>query len=158
MPLQGDLAVERMCQLAQVGRAGFYRYLQCGWQGEEEVAVRSAVQSVVIGHRWRYGYRRVTAELRAQGMIVNHKRIARIMREDNLLTVQRDWLRPADHSLREGSERSPGARGRSPITHSRRSSDFVCDACQRLARALDCGSRMFLSRRWRNSWAGAGRN
>ena len=98
--MQGDLAVERMCQLAQVGRAGFYRYLQCGWQGEEEVAVRSAVQSVVIGHRWRYGYRRVTAELRAQGMIVNHKRIARIMREDNLLTVQRDWLRPADHSLR----------------------------------------------------------
>jgi len=38
--------------------------------------------------------------LRTQGWIVNHKRIARIMREDNLLTVQRDWFRPADHSLR----------------------------------------------------------
>jgi transposase-like protein len=29
MPLQGSLSIERMCQLAQVIRAGFYRYLQC---------------------------------------------------------------------------------------------------------------------------------
>jgi len=47
----------------------------------EEVALRSTVQDVVIEHRWRYGYRRVIEELRARGMIVNHKRIARIMRE-----------------------------------------------------------------------------
>lgn len=42
--------------------------------------------------RWstarRYGYRRVTKELRRRGMQVNHKRVARIMREDNLLAVQ----------------------------------------------------------------------
>ena len=28
MPLQGGLSIERMCQLAQVSRAGFYRHLQ----------------------------------------------------------------------------------------------------------------------------------
>ena len=39
-------------------------------------------------HRRRYGYRRVTAELRRRGMFVNHKRVARLMREDNLLAVQ----------------------------------------------------------------------
>ena len=100
MPLQGDLSVERMCQLAQVSRAGFYRYLRCRWQDEEEVAVRSAVQTVVIEHRWRYGYRRVTAELRARGMIVNHKRVVRVMREDNLLAVRQGWFRPVVHSLR----------------------------------------------------------
>ena len=64
------------------------------------MALRSAVQSVVIQHRWRYGYRRVTVELRTQGMAANHKRIARIMREDNLLTVREQWLRPPGHSLR----------------------------------------------------------
>ena len=100
MPLQGGLSVERMCQLAQVSRASFYRYLRQGWQAEEEMALRSAVQSVVIQHRWRYGYRRVTVELRTQGMVANHKRIARIMREDNLLTVREQWLRPPGHSLR----------------------------------------------------------
>ncbi len=100
MRLQGCLSVERMCQLAEVSRAGFYRYLQRGSETEEALALRSAIQDVVMEHRWRYGYRRVAEALRTQGWIVNHKRIARIMREDNLLTVQRDWFRPADHSLR----------------------------------------------------------
>jgi putative transposase len=99
MPLQGSIGVERMCQLAEVSRAGFYRYLRRGWQWEEEVALRSTVQDVVIDHRWRYGYRRVTEELRARGMIVNHKRIARIMREDNLLVVRQDRSRPRGHTL-----------------------------------------------------------
>ena len=100
MPLQGDLRAERMCHLAQASRAGFSRYLRRGWQGEEELALRSAVQNLVIEHRWRYGYRRVTAELREQGMTVNHKRIARIMREDNLLAIRQEWLRSDDRSLR----------------------------------------------------------
>ena len=100
MSLQGELGVERMCQLAQVSRAGFYRYLGRGWQGEEEVALRSAVQNVVINHKWRYGYRRVAEELRARGMIVNYKRIARIMREDNLLAARREQSQPCERSLR----------------------------------------------------------
>jgi transposase InsO family protein len=100
MPLQGELSVERLCQLAQVSRAGFYRYLGRGWQRQEEVALRSAVQKVVLEHKWRYGYRRVAEELRVHGMIVNHKRIARIMREDNLLAVRQELSRPREHTLR----------------------------------------------------------
>jgi putative transposase len=89
MPLQGSLSVERMCHLAQVSRSGFYRYLRNGWPAEEDMSLRSAIQGVVLEHRWRYGYRRVTAELRQRGMVTNHKRLARIMREDNLLSVRR---------------------------------------------------------------------
>jgi putative transposase len=100
VPLQGDLSVERMCLLAQVSRAGFYRYLQCGYRAEEEVALRSAVQAIVMQHGWRYGYRRVTAELRSEGMAVNHKRVARIMREDNLLAVRDEWQQPVRRCVR----------------------------------------------------------
>src|SRR5438874_3890692 len=50
--------------------------------------VRSAIQQIAMEHRRRYGYRRISAELRRRGMPVNHKRVARIMREDNLLAVQ----------------------------------------------------------------------
>ena len=53
------------------------------------MAVRSAVQEVVLEHRRRYGYRRVTPELRRRGFLVNHKRVARIMREDHLLAIGR---------------------------------------------------------------------
>ena len=49
--------------------------------------VRSVIQQIAIEHRRRYGYRRISAELRRRGMLVNHKRVLRIIREDNLLAV-----------------------------------------------------------------------
>ena len=88
MPVQGSLKVERMCELARVSRASFYRSLQEQVPVEESMEVRSAIQRIALEHRRRYGYRRVTAELKRRGMAVNRKRVARIMREDNLLAVQ----------------------------------------------------------------------
>ena len=86
--MQGKLSIERMCQLARVSRAGFYRSLQEQEPVEEDMEVRSAIQKIFAEHKRRYGYRRVSAELRRRGMMVNHKRVARLMREDNLLAVQ----------------------------------------------------------------------
>ncbi len=86
--MQGGLGIERMCRLADVSRANFYRSLQEGMPVEEDMEVRSAIQQIAAEHRRRYGYRRVAAEVRRRGMLVNHKRVARIIREDNLLAVQ----------------------------------------------------------------------
>src|SRR6195256_4327761 len=77
-----------MCQLACVSRAGFYRSLQEQEPVEEDMEVRSTIQTIFAEHKRRYGYRRVSAELRRRGLLVNHKRVARLMREDNLLAVQ----------------------------------------------------------------------
>ena len=88
MPVQGSLSVERMCQLGPVSRAGYYRSWQERAPVEEDMAVRSAIQEIVVEHRRRYGYRRVMLELEKRGMVVNHKRVARMMREDNLLALQ----------------------------------------------------------------------
>lgn len=91
--MQGSLSVERMCRVAAVSRASFYRWLEPLAPVEEEMEVRAAIQSVVLEHRRRYGYRRVTRELRRRGLVVNHKRVARLMGEDNLLAVQpRAWV------------------------------------------------------------------
>ena len=87
--MQGGLGIERMCELARVSRAGFYRSLQQREPVEESMEVRSAIQRVALEHKRRYGYRRVTYELRRRGMPLNHKRVARVMREDNLLAVRR---------------------------------------------------------------------
>jgi len=86
--MQGNVNVERICCLAQVSRAGFYRSLKEQDPVEEDMEVRSAIQMVALEHRRRYGYRRITAELRRRGMVVNHKRVVRMMREDNLIAVQ----------------------------------------------------------------------
>jgi len=88
MSKQGGLGIAQMCQLAQVSRAGLYRALQEHQPMKEDMDVRSAIQEIAVAHRRRYGYRRITAELRRRGFLVNHKRVARLMREDNLLAIQ----------------------------------------------------------------------
>jgi putative transposase len=102
MSLQGGLSIERMCGLARLSRAGFYRWLKGEAPVEEEMEMRAAIHQVVLEHRGRYGYRRVSRELRRRGMVVNHKRVARLMREDNLLAIQpRAWVQTtdSDHQL-----------------------------------------------------------
>jgi transposase InsO family protein len=88
MSLQGSLSIEHLCRLVSVSRRGFYRSLKERQPAEEEMEVRSAIQQIALEHRRRYGYRRITAELHRRGMQINHKRVARIMREDNLLGIQ----------------------------------------------------------------------
>jgi transposase InsO family protein len=97
MTMQGNLTVERMCELAQVSRAGFYRFLQEEAPKEKETAERAAVQEVALRHRRRYGYRRVTKELNQRGFRINHKRVQRYMRQDNLLGLRpRAFVRTTD--------------------------------------------------------------
>jgi putative transposase len=102
MSVQGSLTVERMCQLSQVSRAGFYRSLQAVKPAEEEMEVRALIQQIALEHRGRYGSRRIARELRNRGMAVNRKRVVRMMQEDNLLAVQpRSFLvtTDSDHKL-----------------------------------------------------------
>jgi putative transposase len=64
MSLQGSMTVERLCELARVSRASFYRSLKEQRPAEEETEVRSTIQQIALEHRRRYGYRRICAELR----------------------------------------------------------------------------------------------
>jgi putative transposase len=85
---QGDLTVERLCKLAGVSRAGYYRQWAASAPRQEETAIRDVVQRVALANR-RYGYRRVRWELfYRHGIAVNLKRVLRLMREDNLLCLR----------------------------------------------------------------------
>jgi transposase InsO family protein len=50
--------------------------------------IRDAMQKIALESA-AYGYRRITAELERRGFAINHKRVLRMMREDNLLCVRR---------------------------------------------------------------------
>jgi putative transposase len=89
MQPQAHLSIESMCRLGRVSRAGFYRQWQQREPRGEEMELRAQVQQIVVTHRRNYGYRRVSRELREQGWVVNHKRVARIMAEDSLLCIRR---------------------------------------------------------------------
>jgi transposase InsO family protein len=82
------MTVLRMCELVDISRAGLYRFDPEVEQREEELDLRDAIQRIALEFPC-YGRPRVTAELRRQGWSVNHKRVGRIMREDNLLCIRR---------------------------------------------------------------------
>src|SRR5512139_993884 len=82
------MTVQAMCGSAGVSRAGYYRHCGRPEVPDEHTELRDAIQKVAL--EWpAYGRRRVTAELKRRGWQVNHKRVHRMMREDNLLCLRR---------------------------------------------------------------------
>jgi putative transposase len=77
-----------MCRQAGVSRAGFYRWRHAPKAVDADLGLCDQIQRITLESPC-YGWRRVTAELRRRGWIVNHKRVWRIMREDNLLCLRR---------------------------------------------------------------------
>ena len=82
------MSVVQMCEAADVSRAGLYRYRAMAEGAYPDMELRDAIQRIAL-EMPAYGRRRITAELKRRGWKVNHKRVSRIMREDNLLCLRR---------------------------------------------------------------------
>lgn len=81
------MTVVEMCHTASVSRAGFYRHRDPPEAIDRDIDLRDEIQK--IAWQWpTYGRRRITAELKRRSWKVNHKRVSRIMREDNLLCLR----------------------------------------------------------------------
>jgi putative transposase len=80
--------VNRLCHTSGVCRAGYYRFLLRAQPGPADMDLRSKIQNIAL-HWPAYGYRRVHRELLRSGWTVNHKRVLRLMRMDNLLCLRR---------------------------------------------------------------------
>ncbi len=86
--METRLTVRRMCQVAGVSRAGFYRLPTAEKPARQDIELRHEMQKIAL--EWpSYGSRRITAELHARGWEVNRKRVQRLMREDNLLCLRK---------------------------------------------------------------------
>jgi putative transposase len=88
MRSQGQLSIQRMCQLAGVSRASFYRHWQKQEPAAAETELRAAVQRLALVHRY-YGYRRIAVLVQREGLPAGAKVVRRLMREDNLLVIRR---------------------------------------------------------------------
>ncbi|MBO0718998.1 MAG: IS3 family transposase [Rhizobiales bacterium] len=98
---QGNPGIETLCALTGINRAGYYRHWRASAPGREATALRDAIQRLSLANKHR-GYRMVTALLRRDGWSVNHKRVERLRREDNLLCVPKTAFRPATTDSRHG--------------------------------------------------------
>jgi putative transposase len=87
------LTTRRMVRLGGLSRARFYRFdseaaSAPSPEPDGDLDVRDAIHRIAL--EWpAYGRPRITEELRRRGWQVNHKRVGRIMREDNLLCLRK---------------------------------------------------------------------
>ena len=108
---QGEIGIEGMCRLARVSRAGYYRHWQASAPKREETSLRDVLQRLALANR-HYGYRRISALLSREGWRANHKRVLRLMREDNLLCLRGRPFVPQTTDSRHGWRVEPNlARG-----------------------------------------------
>lgn len=150
-----DVDIQRLCRLGGVSRAGYYRRFEASAPARADVELRDSIQRLSLAHR-HYGYRRIAAQLRREGQIVNAKRVLRLMREDNLLCLRASPFVPGATMSRHGFAIAPNlTRGLTPtgldqlwvadITYVRLAEDFVY-----LAVVIDAFSRKVVG------WALAG--
>ena len=87
MQQQGRPTLAEMCRLTEVSRAAYHRFWDEHAPREQDTELRAAIQEIALFDR-HYGYRRIHAALQREGWAVNHKRVLRLMREDNLLSLR----------------------------------------------------------------------
>ena len=86
----------------KLSRSSFYHKPKDRSQGEIQKAadLRGKIEVICLEHP-RYGYRRVTEQLKREGLRVNHKKVLRLMRESDLLCrVRRRWAKTTDSKHR----------------------------------------------------------
>jgi len=92
------MPVTRLCDLVGASKSWYYdsRRKTGSVVCSEVVLLRDAVEEIALEFPG-YGYRRVTKALARDGMVVNHKRVLRIMREESLLChLRRRWIVTTD--------------------------------------------------------------
>lgn len=84
----GSAPVSRLYDALGLSRSQYYRCRLGAPELDADLELRDLIQRVAL--EWpTYGNRRVTHELRRRGVEANHKRVLRLMRQDNLLCLRR---------------------------------------------------------------------
>ncbi len=88
----GKIDVQHFCKLAGVSGELLSRF-ETRARVKPTLELTSHIQLLSLRHRF-YGYRRITAVLRRSGLVINAKRVQRLMREDNLIAMRRKPFAP----------------------------------------------------------------
>ncbi|MED5374063.1 MAG: IS3 family transposase [Myxococcota bacterium] len=81
--------IRLMCRVLQVSRSSYYAWVARPPAGSRDRGLAARIRAIHKRSGGTYGCPRVTAQLRQDGLTVNHKRVARIMREHGLQGIPR---------------------------------------------------------------------
>jgi putative transposase len=72
-----------------MARSTFYYHLKQSVQPEKDSVIKAKIVTTYHQHKGRYGYRRITASLRNNGLKINHKKVERLMKEAGIKSLVR---------------------------------------------------------------------
>lgn len=89
-----QLSIKMGCSALGVSRSGYCKWIENNKKHDSdtgEMNLKNEIQNIAIEFQ-RYGYRRITIELHRRGFKVNHKAVHRLMKEDNLLCIGKQFV------------------------------------------------------------------
>jgi transposase InsO family protein len=93
MIAQKQIPVSNACSALKLSRSNFYIQVDKEEREDLDRYLRKEIEGIVIEFPF-YGYRRVNKELRRRDLLVNHKKVLRLMKEDNLICRRKKAFRP----------------------------------------------------------------
>ena len=78
-----------LLRLDGMAKSTFYYNLSSIRRGDPDAMLKQRIKDLYHKHKGRYGYRRITFALQSEGIVVNHKKVERIMKEMGLKAVIR---------------------------------------------------------------------
>ena len=98
---KNEISVSNACATFQIGKSSYYKWKNKDKQTDLDKYLRKEIQGIALEFPF-YGYRRISKELRRRELVVNHKKVFRIMKEDNLICRRKKTFRPvttqSDHN------------------------------------------------------------
>jgi putative transposase len=80
-------SIKLMSESLSITRSGYYRWISTGMISPKlltDTELLKQIQEIFNTSKQRYGSPRITAELRSKGMLINKKRVARIMKKHGI--------------------------------------------------------------------------
>ena len=89
---QKELPISKGCASLEISRRTYYYSLKEKHINTSDKAITHGIFDIASEFQ-KYGYRRITAELHRRGQPINHKKVLRIMREENILCTPKKKFR-----------------------------------------------------------------
>ena len=83
--LRQKYSLEILLSVAQLPRATFYYHLKKQKQADKYETSKAEIKAIFHENKGRYGYRRITVELRNRKIFLNHKTVQKLMKQLGLV-------------------------------------------------------------------------
>ena len=91
-----------LLKISGISRSVYYYYIDKKDIDEKNKDIIEKIKEIYYVNKGRYGYRRVTLELKNQGFNINHKKVQRLMKKFNLQSIIRKKRKYSSYKGRIG--------------------------------------------------------